>query len=115
MPRISDYEEFLNSTMVKAKDILKLLDAGEFREPEETGFSRTIFQISVSLHDGRRKTWTMNKTTRKRLAEAYGDDTEDWVGKYVKVEIAKQLVRGEPKDVLYGRPVDPPTQPSRLE
>ena len=65
---MSDHEEYLDSTMVENGDCVVLLDEGEFREPEETGLARTVFQIRVGLPDQRRKTWTMNKTTRKKLA-----------------------------------------------
>jgi hypothetical protein len=108
MPRISDHEDFLNATMVSEGDVLQMLDEGEFREPDETGFNRTVFNITVQLPDGRCKSWTMNKTTQRRLAAEYGDQTEKWVGKYVQVEIAKQNVRGEMRDVLYGHPAKAP-------
>lgn len=104
MPLMSDHEEFLNATMLDDGDVVVLLDEGVFREPEETGLSRTVFQIRVGLPDQRTKTWTMNKTTRKKLAEEYGDDSANWVNKTVKVTITKQNVRGEMRDVLYGAP-----------
>ena len=66
MPRMSDHEQYLNSTMVENGDHVVLLDAGVFREPEETGLTRTVFQIRVGLSDQRKKTWGMNKTTRAR-------------------------------------------------
>lgn len=109
---MSDHEEFLNGTMVNDGDILVLLDAGVFREPEETGFQRTVFQIRVGLPDQRAKTWTMNKTTRNRLANAWGDESTAWVDKRVRVQILQQNVRGEVKKVIYGHPVEaPPSQP----
>ena len=74
MPIMSDHEEFLNATMLEEDDIVVLLDEGTFREPDDTGLQRTVFQIGVGLPDQRKKTWTMNKTTRKRLIEAWGDD-----------------------------------------
>lgn len=112
MPRMSDHEEYLDATMVGNGDIVVLLDEGVFREPEETGLSRTVFQIRVGLPDQRRKTWTMNKTTRRNLAKAYGDDSANWVNKRVRIQVLQQNVRGEVKDVLYGHPVEggPATQ-----
>lgn len=106
MPRMSDYEEYLDATMVDNGDLVVLLDAGVFREPEETGLDRTVFHIRVGLPDQRKKTWTMNKTTRKRLAKAHGDASENWVKKQVRIQILQQNVRGEVKDVLYGHPVE---------
>jgi hypothetical protein len=106
VPRISDYEEFLNASMVRDGDVLVLLDPGRFVEPEESGLDRLTFRIKVRLPDQRTKIWTMNKTTRRELAEAYGDDTENWVGKPVRVEIVQMKVRGQTKGVIYGHPVD---------
>ena len=110
MPKISDHEEFLNASMVNDGDLIVMLDPGKFRGPQETGFARTVFQILIGLPDQRTKIWTMNKTTQRRLAEAYGDDTADWVKKMVKVEISKQTVQGVQKNVLYGWPATPPEE-----
>ena len=106
VPKMSDYEEFLDSTMIDEGDAVVLLTEGEFREPEETGLSRTVFQIRVQIPDGRKKIWTMNKTTRRQLAKAWGDDSANWINKRVKIRISPQNVRGEIKDVLYGEPSD---------
>ncbi len=111
MPKMSDFDEYLNSTMVETGDIVVLLNEGEFIPAEDTTFNRTVFQISVRIPDNRIKTWTMNKTTQKRLIAAYGDESSQWVNKPVKLEILKQNVRGDMKNVLYGFPVEgEPTQ-----
>jgi hypothetical protein len=115
MPKISDHEEFLNASMVKDKEVVVMLDTGAFREPEETGFQRTVFQVRVRLPDGRTKTWTMNKTTRSRLALAYGDDTASWVNRLVQVQVLQQNVRGEVKQVLYGYPVEGVAAPAPVQ
>ena len=106
MPKMSDHEDFLNASMVKDKDILVVLDEGVFREPEETGLQRTVFQIRVELPDKRAKTWGMNKTTRNRLARVFGDSSENWVNRRVRVQVLQQNVRGEVKDVIYGWPIE---------
>lgn len=106
MPKMSDHEEYLDATMVDEGDEVVLLDAGVFREPEESGLSRTVFQIRVGLPDQRKKTWTMNKTTRKKLAQAWGDDSENWVNHKVRITITQQIVRGEQKYILWGSPVE---------
>ena len=94
--------------MVEEGDIIVLLDAGEYLSPEETQFDREVFQITVGLPDQRTKLWGMNKTTQRTLAAAYGDPTEGWVNKGVRIEITKQKVRGQTKDVLYGHPAEIP-------
>lgn len=52
---MSDHEEYLDSTIVGNRERVVLLDEGEFREPEETGIARTVFQIRVGLPDARAK------------------------------------------------------------
>ena len=113
MPKMSDHEEYLNGSMVQNGDCLVLLDAGVFVNPEESGLSREIFRVQVGLPDQRKKLWTMNKTTRNRLAAEWGDNSESWVNKVVKVEKARQNVRGEMKDVIFGFPTEqkPAEQP----
>jgi len=108
MPKMSEHEEFLSAEMVKNGDSLEIVNEGRFLTAEETGFGRAAFQIEVRLPNGAVKIWTMNKTTRKRLAAAYGDDSVNWIGKKVRTELLKQNVRGEVKTVIYGHPVEKP-------
>ncbi|MCK4478434.1 hypothetical protein KAU88_07920 [Candidatus Bathyarchaeota archaeon] len=58
--------------------------------------------MPVKLPDGKAKIWTPNKTTLKKLATVFGDDTDGWLGKRVKLSILKQNVRGEMRNVVYG-------------
>jgi len=106
MVKMSEHEEFLSADMVENGDLLTIVNEGKFLTADETPFKRAAFQIEVKLPNGSEKTWTMNKTTRKRLAAAYGDDSLEWVSKKVRVELLKQNVRGELKIVIYGHPVE---------
>ena len=108
MVKISEFEEFLNAEMVKTGDILDILSEGKFLTAEETTFKRPAFQIEVKLPNGSQKTWTMNRTTCRRLASAYGDDSKDWIGRKVRVELLTQNVQGKMTTVIYGHPVETP-------
>ena len=103
---MTDHEDYLSTSMVNEGDIIVLLDAGEFTENEKDGRKWEGFEISVRLPDGRFKKWAMNKTTRKRLSKAYGDDSENWVNKRVKIRITQQMIRGEIRDILWGYPIE---------
>lgn len=96
----------MSADMVENGDLLTVVNEGRFLTADETPFKRPAFQIEIKLPSGNEKTWTMNKTTRKRLAAAYGDDSVNWVGRKVRVELLKQNVRGELKTVIYGHPVE---------
>jgi len=114
MVKMSEHEEFLTAGMVKTGDVLKILEEGRFLAADEleeiygaSSFGRrTAFFIDVELPSGTSKTWVMNKTTRRRLAAAYGDDSVNWIGRNVRVEVVKQNVRGQLRDVIYGHPTD---------
>jgi len=67
-------------------------------------FLSAYFEFPVELPSGERKTWTPNKTTLKKLAAQFGDETDDWQGRKVKLTTARQNVRGEIKNVIYGEP-----------
>jgi hypothetical protein len=112
---MSDHDEFLNSTMVKENDIIVLLDEGAFRDPEETGLQRVVFQIKIGLPDQRQKIWTANKTSRKRFIKAWGDDSANWVGKRVRITITNQNVRGEMRDILWGWPIEEDPTPTQAK
>lgn len=110
MPKMSEHNPYLSAYLVRDGDLVKILDAGEWTER----FDREIFEITVGLPTNQTKIWTMNKTTRDKLIKAYGDDSVNWIGKWVKISIRKQNVRGEDKDVLVGEPTEPSPTLSKL-
>ena len=83
---------------------MEITGKGRRISAEESAFERTYVEIPVRLPNGQDKTWTPNKTSIRALAKVFGDDLDSWVGKKVKVNISRQNVRGEMKDVLYGEP-----------
>jgi hypothetical protein len=108
MPKMSEYEPFLKPYMVNDGDHIQILNEGEFVSPEDTGVRLPVFQISIKLPNGRTKTWSMNKTTRTRCAATWSDDSEEWIGKGLKIEKVKQNVQGTRRNVLFGTPSDAP-------
>ncbi len=49
-------------------------------------------------------TYWPNKTSNKFLAEKFGMDTDDWIGKKFTLSSSKQVVRGERRTVIYAEP-----------
>lgn len=90
---------------VRDGDMVTIVDEGRSRSAEETPFGREVFEIGVKLPSGEVKFWTLNRTTQHRCAEAWGDETRNWIGKQVKVEVREQNVRGVIRKVLYGIPI----------
>lgn len=96
---------WLKPEEVQPESVLKFLNAGENSEiPQGEGKEPTpTFEIGVSLPNGDIRKWTMNKTSQRAVAQAYGTDTNNWVGKSVSVFISTQNVSGKMKQVIYAR------------
>lgn len=110
---MSDLEDFLKPYMVEDGDLLVLLDAGTIIPAKESKFGRSQFHVNVGLPDQRQKVWAANKTSRDRFTAKWGEDSENWVNKQVKIEKNRENVRGEMRDVLYGWPVEGEPAPSQ--
>jgi len=104
--QIKANSDYLKANDVKSGDVVVILNEGEVREADfGTGKARTVFEVEVE-HDKKRKTWTMNKTTIKKIIEGFGEDTKAWVGKRVKLDLVKTNVKGNVKDSIIGEPLD---------
>lgn len=68
---------------------------------EQEGEFGTQILFSVRTMKGDEKNLSFNATSRNRLFDAYGEDSEGWVGKEVRVHVVKQNVGGKMKDVVY--------------
>ena len=104
MVKISDLDEYLHADATGDGDIIEITGKARSISEEESVFGRSYIEVPVKLSDGKSKVWTPNKTSLKALAKVFGDDADLWVGKKVKLAVARQNVRGEMKDVLYGEP-----------
>jgi hypothetical protein len=117
MVKLTDLEEYLTPEDVKDGDVVTFLDEGVYKNAEDTPFGRPVFQITLKLPDGQVKIATINRTSRKELAKAYGDDTKSWIKRQARVTKVKQNVRGELKDVIYFHPtqtvLEPAAQPEQ--
>ena len=91
---------------VKAGDIVKLLDEGNYKNVEIQGKRKEVLQFQLELPNGEAKTYSMNVTTQKNLIEEWGDDSRIWVEKPLKVWIEKQLSFGKRINVLILTPED---------
>ena len=100
MPVVNIPEEYLDARMVKTGDIITIAGPHIEKSAEETPFGRPTIEVPVILPNGTRVNYTINKTSLKRIMEAYGNNSDYWVGKKLKIELIKQNVRGQIKDVI---------------
>jgi len=77
-------------------DTVTILDGGE---TEQGNYGEQIVFV-VKTRNGDKK-FTMNQTTVNVLIEEFGDDTETWVGKEVKVLTQKKVIAGKKCVVAY--------------
>lgn len=77
-------------------DNITFLNEGE----EVEGQWGTRMQIDVKTPEGEEKALTLNNTSKANMIKAYGGDSEGWVGKEARVNVTKQMVGKEMKQVI---------------
>ena len=84
---------------VKDGDLIKLLNEGEYRLLPDK--SREVLTFKVEIPNKETKSLSLNATSQTRLLTSWGDDSSKWVGKRCSVEVVKQNVKGQMKNVIY--------------
>ena len=97
--------QWLQPLDIEDKEVeLTFLNEGEYRDikTQSRDLKRKL-EIGVELPNGVEKDWTMNDTSVKAVATAYGKDSKAWIHKKVIVFLVKQNVGGSIKDVIYAK------------
>jgi len=92
-------DDFPKSGVMKAL----FLDAGVFGTAVFDGVESEKFEINIELTTGDHRTWTMNKTSQRAVAEIYGTETDKWVGQAVELFLMDANVSGKIRKVVYAR------------
>jgi len=82
---------------VKSGDSVKIASEGK-RVPGEFG-EQDVFLMK--LEDGTEGNIGINQTSINNWIDAWGEDSVNWIGKEVKVEVVKQNVQGKIRPVYY--------------
>lgn len=77
-------------------DLITIKSGGEMIEGE---YGEQLV-IKVETRNGE-KNLSLNQTSQNNLIDAFADETDNWVGKEIKVHIIKAMVSGKMRDVLY--------------
>lgn len=99
------------SEYLTADDIGKGLEVtftseGKTVPKETTGFNQDTYEIWVTgppqPPDGEMDSykWSINKTSRETVAEKFGRDDKNWIGKTVKLGIVKVSVAGKIRNAI---------------
>lgn len=111
MVKVSDLDEYLHAEAVENGSVIEIIGKPRYVSAEESTFGKAYLEVDVKLPSGETKTWTPNRTTLKELAKTWGDDTDVWTARRVKLNITQQNVRGEMRAIIYGEPAkDAPRQ-----
>ena len=108
-------KEFFSGNYLKAEDckggeICIILDDGEISEittPE--GKVKAVLNLQVTFGDSE-KIFTPNKSNGNILVEAYGEETDKWVGKRFMISLTKIRVYGKIKNSIVVEPLDVVTE-----
>lgn len=108
MPNLGDLSNYIKTKELKTGDMIKFKEAGAIVEKDfEDGKGlKKLFQVNVSLNGGDPKEMTLNATSRGVLADAWGYETEEWIGREAKVTFMKGLVFGKPGEILVLQPTE---------
>ena len=93
---------FLKAESIDHEAVGEIIDEGEIRAPEETGFDDPVFEIGVKVGVVKFK-WTMNAKSQRNLISKWGNDTKTWIGKKIILWKVKQQAWGREIDVIYAK------------
>ncbi len=97
-----DVGNYLNSTtagLLVGKDLkVYTVKAEEVRDKKKM----------IMEFEGVDKALIVNKTNRMVMVEKFGDETDDWLGHHVKIEITKRMYQGKPLPGILLVPQDDP-------
>lgn len=103
---IKETKDWLRSRDIEGGEIATILSEGNIVEKEfEKGKKKVVLELDVEINK-KRYTWTLNKTTLRKIINKWGDETKKWIGKKIKLKKVKVLVRGEEKESIIGEPLE---------
>lgn len=91
-----EYEGVKYEADLKDGDVIKILDGGNV----EMGKFGEQKNFTIKTRNGEKKL-AFNQTTINVLIEEFGDETEKWIGREVRVLIVKKMIAGEKAIIPY--------------
>lgn len=90
---------------IQGGEIITIKDEGETREnttfknPDGTTKLQYVFKVELN---GDEKKLTLNKTSLKLIMEKYGPETKEWIGRQLKLNVAKTI---QGKNMILAEPI----------
>jgi len=104
MPEINLGGSYLKTTDVKSGTRIIFLEPHKTIERTMDGVLKKSDEILVE-YEGEKKVLNLNLTKKKILAEAWGTNSDNWVGKQAVLELIPITVKGELKTSILLKPV----------
>lgn len=105
-----DAKDFFSGNFLKAEDckggeICELLDEGSVEEIKTSeGKIKSVLNFQIKV-DGKEKIFTPNRTNGNIMVDAWGKESDKWVGKKFKITLVKVSVFGKIKNSIVIEPV----------
>jgi len=94
---------FIDPELIDDGDKIKILEVNVI-DKEDTKFGKTDRTVLTVMLKGEEYRWGINNTTNDRLVDAFGGDSQSWIGKEVAITKRLMIVAGKERNVLYGVP-----------
>lgn len=106
MPNISKLSKFLKPKYVKDGDVIYFKEAGHiinksFKNNSGIDEIKSVLEMAVEVN-GELKIYCPNQTSIDYLNEAWGDVTENWVGKQGRMTVLRS---SNGKDMIITKPI----------
>jgi len=105
-------KEFFESNFIKAEnikggEICEINGKAETAEiPQKDKTVKTVLNVPV-LMDGKDRIFTPNKTNGDTMVEAFGEDSDLWVGKKFTLKLADTIAFGKKTKTMLVEPLVP--------
>ena len=110
---------FLKAEACKGGEICEFINAGnqeEITSPEGQVKSILNFEVKYDIEGiNNEKTFSPNKSNGNIFCDAWGEDTDNWVGKRFKIGIGKVNVFGKFKNSIIVEPIVATSEPVHVD
>jgi hypothetical protein len=92
---------WLKADETKTGELLRIMQVEEVEKKDFNGEDKLVIQLTVRTGGDEVRKLDLNSTSKNNVIDAYGDETDEWIDKHIRVEIVNQKVGKDFKDVLY--------------
>lgn len=95
-----EYDNVKYEADLKNGDIVTILDSGIIETGNYKGKAVDSWYFKTKTRNGEKKA-KFNQKSRNVMIDEFGENSDDWVGKDVRIIIHKTMIAGEKQEVVY--------------